>query len=190
MKVRLVTFNTLRVFYWPNVHFNSLLMFLILPAVKYIHHLDLFYLCKECWDEWRKNLLLWFFSDLAALDKKVDKVRHFLLLHAWMESERETSGRSKRATKSRRTAKFRLPYFPLYPIDIPGRFIDLNDWLNKKVILSTKNYVYLVADMLKRNNILIYFLLIFLLIYLHIIYTVSRGVMLTTSLRAWFWTKH
>lgn len=151
-------------------------MCLILPAVKYIYHLDLFHSCKECWDEWKRIYYSDFFSELAALDKKVDKVRHFLLLHAWMESERETPGRSKRATKSRRRAKFRLPYFPLYPIDIPGRFIDLNDWLNKKVILSTKNYVYLVADMLKRINILIYFLLIFLLIYIHIIYTVSRGL--------------
>ncbi|XP_020632384.1 uncharacterized protein LOC110069230 [Orbicella faveolata] len=58
-------------------------------------------------------------KELAALNKKVDKVRRFLLLHAWMQSERETSRRSKRATKSRRRAKFRLPYFPLYPIDVP-----------------------------------------------------------------------
>lgn len=63
------------------------------------------------------------FSELAAIDKKVDKVRRLLLLHAWMESERETSRRSKRQTKSRRRAEFRLPYFPLYAIDIPGKFL-------------------------------------------------------------------
>jgi len=73
-----------------------------------------------------KESIYSFFSELAALDKKADKVRHFLLLHAWMESEKETSRRSKRATETRRRAKFRLPYFPLYPMDIPGTFIDLN----------------------------------------------------------------
>ncbi|XP_078361162.1 uncharacterized protein LOC144645457 [Oculina patagonica] len=59
-------------------------------------------------------------KELAALDKKIDRLQRQLLLHAWMESERETPRRSKRQTKSRRRiSKFRLPYFPLYQIDMP-----------------------------------------------------------------------
>ncbi|KAJ7387325.1 hypothetical protein OS493_004312 [Desmophyllum pertusum] len=56
-------------------------------------------------------------KELTALDKNVDRVQRFLLLRAWMESERETPRRSKRRTKSRK--RFHLPYFPLYAIDIP-----------------------------------------------------------------------
>lgn len=80
----------------------------------------------------KKESIYYDFSELAALDKKVDKVQRLLLLHAWMESERETSRRSKRQTKSRRRTRFRLPYFPLYPIDMPGKVTDLSSSLNRK----------------------------------------------------------
>ena len=105
------------------VHFDSLpFVPNILPAV------NIYQLLSFCIRGVKTNeeiiYLLYFFSELAALDKKVDKVRRFLLLHAWMKSERETSRRSKRTTKSRKKAQYRLPYFPLYPIDIPGTFID------------------------------------------------------------------
>ncbi|XP_058963750.2 uncharacterized protein [Pocillopora verrucosa] len=53
-------------------------------------------------------------------DQNIDRTQESLILNSWMESERVTFGRSKRQIKSKkRTSRYRLPYFPLYPIDLP-----------------------------------------------------------------------
>lgn len=62
-------------------------------------------------------------SELTAFgtDQNIDRTQESLILNSWMESERVTFGRSKRQIKSKkRTSRYRLPYFPLYPIDLPG----------------------------------------------------------------------
>lgn len=116
-----------------------------LPAVNYAISLS----WASSVRNYEQQIYLLWFSELAALDKKIDKVQRLLLLHAWMESERETPRRSKRQAKSRRRIpKFRLPHFPLYPIDMPGRCITNALDKTKKNSCQVQK-IHLVADKLK-----------------------------------------
>lgn len=66
-----------------------------------------------------------FFLDLSEPKMKIDRDHRMFILRTWMKSvERRHTGRSKRQTRNTRgRSRYSLPYFPLYPMDLPGNSV-------------------------------------------------------------------
>ncbi|XP_073258468.1 uncharacterized protein [Porites lutea] len=63
-------------------------------------------------------------KELSEPKMKIDRDHRMFLLRTWMKSvERRHTGRSKRQTRNTRgRSRYSLPYFPLYPMDLPEPF--------------------------------------------------------------------
>ena len=69
-----------------------------------------------------KQLYVIFLLELSEPKMNIDRDHRMFILRTWMKSvERRQTGRSKRETSNKKgRSRYSLPYFPLYPMDLPG----------------------------------------------------------------------